>query len=98
MRKIASLLLACGALWAQDLPPVAAPSVVPAAPLVLENTGKPMLVPFRCTEEDIRAPGLTCPEQAPCPVYVELAAVESTGIRIFAAGTPHAPTATLYTM
>jgi photosystem II stability/assembly factor-like uncharacterized protein len=98
MRKLASLLLACGALWAQDLPPVAAPSVVPAAPLVLENTGKPMLVPFRCTEEDIRSAGLTCSEQDPCPVYLELAAVESTGIRIFAAGNLHAATATLYTM
>jgi len=98
MRKLASLLLACGALWAQDLPPVAAPSVVPAAPLVLENTGKPMLVPFRCTEEDIRSAGLTCSEQDPCPVYLELAAVESTGIRIFAAGNLHAATATLYTI
>src|ERR1019366_8035479 len=98
MRKLASLLLACGALWAQDLPPVAAPSVVPAAPLVLENTGKPMLVPFRCTEEDIRSAGLTCSEQDPCPVYLELAAVESTGVRIFAAGNIHTANATLYTI
>src|ERR1035437_4455571 len=78
--------------------PGAAPSVVPAAPLVLQNTGKPMLVPFRCTEEDIRSAGLTCSEQDPCPVYLELAAVESTGIRIFAAGNLHAATATLYTI
>jgi photosystem II stability/assembly factor-like uncharacterized protein len=98
MRKLASLLLACGALWAQDLPPAAAAPVVPAAPPVLENTGKPMLAPFRCTEEDIHSAGLTCSEQDPCPVYLELAAVESTGIRIFAAGNIHTGTATLYTI
>ncbi len=57
-----------------------------------------MLVPFHCTEEDIRTAGLTCSEQDPCPVYLELAAVESTGIRIFAAGNIHTPTATLYTI
>ena len=98
MRKLASLVLVCGALWAQDLPPAAAAPVVPAAPMVLANTGKPMLVPFRCTEEDIRSAGLTCSEQDPCPVYLELAAVESTGIRIFATGNIHTVTATLYTI
>src|ERR1039457_3314095 len=98
MRKLALLLLARGALWAQDLPPAAAAPVVPAAPLVLENTGKPMLVPFRCTEEDIRSAGLTCSEQDPCPVYLELAAVESTGLRIFASGNIHTANTTLYTI
>lgn len=98
MRKLVSLLLACGALWAQDLPPAAAAPVVPVAPAVLENTGKPMLVPFRCTEADVRSAGLTCSEQDPCPVYLELAAVVSTGIRIFAAGNLHTATATLYTI
>src|ERR1035438_9493937 len=98
MRKLASLLLACGALWAQEQAPAAGAGVVPAAPLVLENTGKPMVAPFRCTEEDIRSAGLGCSEQDPCPVYLELAAVESTGLRIFAAGNIHAATATLYTV
>ena len=98
MRKLASLLLACGALWAQDPPPVAPAPGVPAGPMVLANTGKPIVVPFRCTEEDIRSAGLTCSEQDPCPVYLELAAVESTGIRIFAAGNIHTANATLYTI
>ena len=79
MRKLGLLLLAYGVLGAQDLPPAAGAPVVPAAPVVLENTGKPMLAPFRCTEEDIRSAGLGCSEQDPCPVYLELAAVESTG-------------------
>src|ERR1017187_2904705 len=98
MRKLALLLLACGVFGAQDLPPAAGSPVVPAAPLVMANTGKPMLAPFHCTEEDIRSAGLECSEQDPCPVYLELAAVESTGIRIFAAGNIHTANATLYTI
>jgi photosystem II stability/assembly factor-like uncharacterized protein len=77
---------------------MAAPPVLPPAPVVLQNTGKPMVAPFHCTEEDIRSAGLTCSEQDPCPVYLELAAVESTGIRIFAAGNIHSANATLYTI
>jgi photosystem II stability/assembly factor-like uncharacterized protein len=98
MRTFVSLLLACGALWAQDPPPATPVPVVPAAPPVLTNAGKPMLVPFRCTEEDVRAAGLTCSEQDPCPVYLELATVESTGIRIFTAGNIHTANATLSTI
>src|ERR1035438_310778 len=102
MRKLGSLLFVCGAVWEQELPPTAAPPVVPAvvraAPVVLENTGKPMVALFHCTEEDIHSAGLTCSEQDPCPVYLELAAVESTGIRIFAAGNIHTASATLYTI
>ena len=98
MWKLILFLSVCGATRAQDPPPVAGAPVVPGAPLVLENTGKPMLAPFRCTEEDIRSAGLGCSEEDPCPVYLELAAVESTGIRIFAAGNIHTATATLYTI
>ena len=98
MRILASLLLAWGALWAQDQPPAAAVPVVPAAPAVLQNTGKAMLVPFHCTDEDIGSAGLTCTEEDPCPVYLELSAVESTGLRIFAAGNLHTASATLYTI
>jgi len=96
MWRLATLVSVCVTLWAQDPPPAA--TAVPAAPPVLANTGKPMRVPFHCTEEDIRSAGLTCSEQDPCPVYLELAAVESTGIRAFAAGNIHTPTATLYTI
>jgi hypothetical protein len=98
MCKLASLLLACSVLWAQDQPPAATTPVAPAAPPVLQNTGKPMGVPFHCTEEDIRSAGLTCSEEEPCPVYLELSAVESTGIRIFTAGNIHSASATLYSI
>jgi photosystem II stability/assembly factor-like uncharacterized protein len=57
-----------------------------------------MLVPFRCTDEDIQAAGLTCSDDEPCPVYLELAGMESTGIRLFAAGNIHTASATLFSI
>lgn len=69
----------------------------PAEPL-LQNTGKPMRVEFRCTAEDIQWAGLSCSAEEPCPVYLELAAVESVGNRIFAAGNIHSGVGTLYSI
>jgi len=61
----------------------------------VENTGKPMLVPFTCDENDVQTLGLVCSEEDPCPVYVELNAVESAGAHLFVTGDIHTPTATL---
>ena len=93
--RIIPMAFACAMACAQDQPP--APAAAPVPP-VLENAGKPMLAPFRCTEEDIRLAGLTCSEEDPCPVYLELSAVESSGIRIFSAGNIHSGTATLFSI
>ena len=57
-------VLAAAAAWAQEQPPA-----IPAPP-VLENSGKPMLLPFRCTEDDVQWAGLSCSEDEPCPVYL----------------------------
>jgi hypothetical protein len=89
-------LLAAAATCAQEQP-----SATPA-PVVLENSGKPMLLPFLCTEDDVQWGGLSCSEDEPCPVYLELAAVES-GVppgpgRVFAAGNIHALDVTLYSV
>lgn len=67
----------------------------PPAPAGLEYTGKPMRLPFQCTDEDIRAFGLTCPPQHPCPVYLELSALELVGNRIFVSGNIHTEAVTL---
>lgn len=64
-------------------------------PAAIENTGTPMRLSFQCTEEDLRTFGLTCPPDHPCPVYLELTAVEPVGNRIFAAGNLHTESATL---
>jgi hypothetical protein len=99
--KVATLLLLVSiAVRAQDQPPAGAPPApqTPAPPPVLEYRGKPMLVPFRCTDEDMRSAGLSCSEDDPCAVYLELTAVASTGIRIYTAGNIHTSTATLYSI
>ncbi len=68
--------------------------VLLAAGPPLENTGKPMRVPFQCSEEDVEAYGLTCTAEDPCPVYVELAGLETAGNKIFLAGNFHTAAAT----
>ncbi|MEO8370459.1 MAG: hypothetical protein ABI806_14845, partial [Candidatus Solibacter sp.] len=99
MLKVSTLLVLGTALMAQDEPPAA----TPPAPLVVVNpvlqyNGKPILVPFKCTEEDVRIAGLTCSEDDPCPVYLELSGLESTGIRLFTVGNIHTGNATLFTI
>ena len=64
-------------------------------PAPLENSGKPMRVPMVCPTDDFQALGLVCAEDEPCPLYVELNAVESTGAHLFIAGNIHTSTATL---
>jgi len=61
----------------------------------IENTGKPMKVPAVCKQDDLQSLGLSCSEDEPCPMYLELSAVESVGGRLFVAGNLHTPTATV---
>jgi hypothetical protein len=68
------------------------------APASLQNTGKPITVPFLCSEDDMHWAGLSCSEEEPCPVYFELAAAEPVGNRIFAVGNLHSETVTLYSI
>ncbi len=65
---------------------------------VLENDGRPMVVDFRCTNEDVQWAGLTCSEADPCVIYLEVTAVEAVGVRVFAAGNIHSATSTLYSV
>lgn len=70
----------------------------PEAPPKIENTGAPMRVPFQCSAEDIRSFGLTCPTQQPCPIYLEIASLDSSAGRIFLAGNLHTENATLFSI
>ncbi len=63
------------------------------APLV--NTGAALHVPFECSQEDLQSSGLTCSEEEPCPVYLELSGVEAVGNRLFLAGNLHSANVTL---
>ncbi len=57
-----------------------------------------MLVPFQCTEDDMQWAGMSCPEEQPCPVYLELSAMETVGNRIIVAGNIHSESITLYSV
>jgi hypothetical protein len=97
----ASILLAvCAGLaaWAQDSPVGGAPAQAPAPASVLENTGKPMLLPFQCSDEDIRSAGLSCSDEEPCANFLELSVASSAGSRILAAGNLHTDSVTLYSI
>ncbi len=78
---------------AQEPPPAPAPQV-----RVMEYAGKPIAFPFRCTDDDIQWAGLTCSQNEPCPIYLELSALEASGDRIVAAGNLHSPEVTLYSV
>ncbi len=67
-------------------------------PKILQNAGKPMRVPVQCTDDDIQWAGLTCSEEEPCPVYLELSAVEAVGNKLFLIGNIHSSTTTLYSL
>lgn len=53
---------------------------------------------FECKEDDLDSFGLTCTEKDPCPIYLELAALETVGVRVLVAGNFHAPSMTLYSI
>src|SRR5690348_171398 len=92
------VLMGMGRLPVHGQETPANPPSAPPAPVVLENNGKPMSPPFRCTEEDLHAGGLSCSEEEPCAVFLELSAVTSTGNRILAAGNIHTESVTLYSI
>jgi photosystem II stability/assembly factor-like uncharacterized protein len=77
---------------------VAQEPVTPAPqPEILTNQGKPMVLPFRCTAEDVHWAALSCTEDQPCPVFLELSGVAvSPAGHLFVAGDIHTDSVTLY--
>ncbi len=57
-----------------------------------------MTLPFRCTDEDIRFAGLSCAEDAPCPIFLEISSAESVGNMVLLSGNIHSEAATLYSV
>ncbi|HTM49990.1 MAG TPA: hypothetical protein VL285_14960 [Bryobacteraceae bacterium] len=93
MRWILAAAAALLAAWAQT-----ADEKPAVDPTLLENSGKPMSPKFQCTDEDIQSFGLTCTEEEPCPIYLELSAFEVVGNQYFVAGNIHTSTNTLYSV
>ena len=78
-----TLLLICAvSLAAADAPP-------------LENTGKPLAVPFQCNAQQLDDAGLTCTGDEPCHIYLELTGIDSAGERLFLIGDLHTRVTTL---
>jgi len=74
------------------------------APVLLLSLALPILLPaedpvrveYSCPAADLDKFGLTCSEDEPCDVFLELASAEGVGSAIFAAGNLHTLTTTLY--
>jgi photosystem II stability/assembly factor-like uncharacterized protein len=66
-----------------------------AADAPLQNTGAPMRVAFACAEEELRAAGLSCSEDEPCQVFLELSGLDSSASRVFLSGNLHTTSTTL---
>jgi photosystem II stability/assembly factor-like uncharacterized protein len=58
----------------------------------------PSPVKYECTPDDIEQFGLSCPDDQPCPVFLELSAAESNGARLFVTGNLHTHDTTLYAL
>jgi len=105
-RWVTAALLFTWAVRAQE--PVAAPGSAspkaepgktesgPSAPL--ENNGKPLRVPFQCTDDDMQWAGMSCTEKEPCPVYLEVSAMEPVGNRLIVLANIHTESITLYSV
>ena len=67
----------------------------PATRPVIENAGKPMRVTTQCKGEDVLILGLTCSQEDPCPLFLELSDVELVNSRLILSGNLHTASATL---
>jgi len=61
----------------------------------LQNNGKPLRIAYECTAAETQAAGLSCTEDQPCQVYLELASIEGVGNKMFIPGNLHTSNATL---
>jgi len=62
----------------------------------LSAADAPVKIDYICSAEEIDKFGLPCSPDEPCPVFLELSSVESTGVRLFVSGNVHTQSATLY--
>jgi len=67
-------------------------------PVALAYTGKPIAIPFACTEDDITTFGMTCTDSDPCPVYAEITGVQPVGVQLFLTGNFHNGASTMYSL
>jgi len=103
---VGAILLSLCVMWAQQPangPPAGPPKNEPAKaeaqePPVLRNNGEPMVLPFQCTDDDMQWAGMSCSEEEPCPLYLEVTGVETVGNRIILPANIHSESTTLYSV
>jgi hypothetical protein len=98
MGKLILALSAALVLSAQDSQQQTAPATPQEPPPVFQYEGKPITLPFHCSLDDIRWAGMSCSDDEPCPLYLELDSAEGVGERVFAAGNIHSESVTLYSV
>jgi len=59
---------------------------------------EPQRLEYTCPKEDIESFGLSCSEDQPCAVFLELSSVQALGAKLFAAGNLHTELTTLYSI
>lgn len=97
--RILAFALVAGAILAQDpSAPVAEAVPPPPAKPSYRYQGKPIALQAQCGDAEISDSGLSCSEDEPCPVYLELTAADSAGSKLVIAGNFHADTATLWSV
>ena len=98
MRFAAAAFVLLGTICAQEPSKVEPAKTEPEPALVLRNAGKPMRLPFQCTDEDMQWAGMSCSEEQPCPIYLDISALETIGNRIVAVGNIHTESLTVYSV
>lgn len=98
MRFVAAAFVFLGTICAQELPKMEPPKPEPEPAPVLRNEGKPMRLPFQCTDDDMQWAGMSCSEEQPCPIYLDISALETLGNRIVAVGNIHTEALTVYSV
>ncbi|MBK5294424.1 MAG: hypothetical protein JJE04_22435 [Acidobacteriia bacterium] len=82
------------------LPPEAdpAPKTVEPGKPVMEYTGKPIQIPFACTEEMMTSFGMSCTDQHPCLIYSEISGFQPLGDKLFLTGNIHDGSSTMFSL
>jgi len=83
--KTAAALLIAPSLWVLAFRPAL-------------RADEPVRLAYTCPPEDIESFGLSCSEEEPCAVFLELSSVQALGAKLFAAGNLHTDLTTLYSV
>lgn len=81
-----------------ETPPAPTTAPVPRPPPAYNYSSQPIVLQATCADAELNDFGLTCSEDEPCPLYVELASIEAAGAKVFIAGNFHTETATLWSL